>query len=188
MIIESLRLFYHIPCFKCCVCGIQLGNGSAGADVRVRNHKLHCHNCYSNDEGEPQTWLDTLAWVMCLFVFTSYISLMSNHSRNLTASQAQHCCEGSEKNQQQTKMCEILASLHPLLHIQVCNPSLYYVSFKLSLFNLQGWNSAKYSISAQGDRWSVAVSGAKSLRHVTPTGHVTTHILYCYKSVVLSVI
>ncbi|KAK4318828.1 hypothetical protein Pmani_010194 [Petrolisthes manimaculis] len=52
MIIESLRLFYHIPCFKCCVCGIQLGNGSAGADVRVRNHKLHCHNCYSNDEGE----------------------------------------------------------------------------------------------------------------------------------------
>ncbi|XP_068202528.1 LIM and calponin homology domains-containing protein 1-like isoform X4 [Palaemon carinicauda] len=51
MIIESLRLFYHIPCFKCCVCGIQLGNGSAGADVRVRNHKLHCHNCYSNDEG-----------------------------------------------------------------------------------------------------------------------------------------
>ncbi|ROT85126.1 hypothetical protein C7M84_021235 [Penaeus vannamei] len=34
MIIESLRLFYHIPCFKCCVCGIQLGNGSAGADVR----------------------------------------------------------------------------------------------------------------------------------------------------------
>ena len=51
MIIESLRLFYHIPCFKCCVCGIQLGNGTAGADVRVRNHKLHCHNCYSNDEG-----------------------------------------------------------------------------------------------------------------------------------------
>ncbi|RXG54543.1 LIM domain only protein 7 [Armadillidium vulgare] len=52
MIIESLRLFYHIPCFKCCVCGIQLGNGTSGADVRVRNHKLHCHNCYSNDEGK----------------------------------------------------------------------------------------------------------------------------------------
>ena len=51
MIIESLRLFYHIPCFVCCVCGMQLGNGMAGADVRVRNHALHCHNCYSNDQG-----------------------------------------------------------------------------------------------------------------------------------------
>ena len=52
MIIESLRLFYHIPCFVCCVCGVQLGNGEAGADVRVRNHALHCQNCYSNDKGK----------------------------------------------------------------------------------------------------------------------------------------
>lgn len=51
MIIESLRLFYHIACFQCCVCSVQLGNGSAGTDVRVRNNKLHCQNCYSNDEG-----------------------------------------------------------------------------------------------------------------------------------------
>uniref|UniRef100_T1IPJ8 LIM zinc-binding domain-containing protein n=1 Tax=Strigamia maritima TaxID=126957 RepID=T1IPJ8_STRMM len=51
MIIESLQLFYHIHCFKCCVCHVQLGNGLSGADVRVRNQKLHCHNCYSNDEG-----------------------------------------------------------------------------------------------------------------------------------------
>ena len=51
MIIESLRLFYHLRCFKCCVCHVQLGNGSAGTDVRVRNNKLHCQNCYSNDEG-----------------------------------------------------------------------------------------------------------------------------------------
>lgn len=51
MIIESLRLFYHIRCFKCCVCSIQLGNGEQGTDVRVRNNRLHCHNCYSNDEG-----------------------------------------------------------------------------------------------------------------------------------------
>ena len=29
----------------------QLGNGTAGTDVRVRNNKLHCQNCYSNDEG-----------------------------------------------------------------------------------------------------------------------------------------
>ncbi|KAG1664446.1 LIM and calponin y domains-containing protein 1 [Nymphon striatum] len=51
MIIESLKLFYHIKCFRCSVCQVQLGNGSCGADVRVRNHKLHCQNCYSNDEG-----------------------------------------------------------------------------------------------------------------------------------------
>jgi len=51
MIIESLRLFYHLRCFQCCVCHVQLGNGSAGTDVRVRNNKLHCQNCYSNDEG-----------------------------------------------------------------------------------------------------------------------------------------
>ena len=52
MIIESLRLFYHLRCFQCCVCHVQLGNGSAGTDVRVRNNRLHCQNCYSNDEGE----------------------------------------------------------------------------------------------------------------------------------------
>ncbi|XP_065202004.1 uncharacterized protein DDB_G0283357 isoform X2 [Planococcus citri] len=50
MIIESLRLFYHIDCFKCCVCCVQLGDGLMGTDVRVRNDKLHCHSCYSNDE------------------------------------------------------------------------------------------------------------------------------------------
>ena len=52
MIIESLRLYYHLKCFQCCVCHIQLGNGSTGTDVRVRNNKLHCQNCYSNDEGK----------------------------------------------------------------------------------------------------------------------------------------
>merc|ERR1719270_2827462 len=51
MIIESLKLFYHIRCFKCCVCSIKLGNGETGTDVRVRNNRLHCQNCYSNDEG-----------------------------------------------------------------------------------------------------------------------------------------
>lgn len=51
MIIESLQLFYHIDCFKCCVCCIQLGDGLNGTDVRVRNNKLHCHNCYSSDDG-----------------------------------------------------------------------------------------------------------------------------------------
>lgn len=51
MIIESLRLFYHMECFKCCVCHMRLGDGLMGTDVRVRNHKLHCHNCYSSDDG-----------------------------------------------------------------------------------------------------------------------------------------
>ncbi|XP_053209239.1 putative uncharacterized protein DDB_G0271606 isoform X2 [Panonychus citri] len=51
MVIETLALYYHINCFRCSVCHIQLGNGTCGTDVRVRNHKLHCHNCYSNDEA-----------------------------------------------------------------------------------------------------------------------------------------
>jgi len=53
MVIESLGLYYHVQCFHCCVCRTQLGNGSEGADVRVRVDKLHCRNCYSNDEGTP---------------------------------------------------------------------------------------------------------------------------------------
>jgi hypothetical protein len=51
MVIESLGLYYHVQCFRCCVCHSTLGNGSRGADVRVRVNKLHCRNCYSNDEG-----------------------------------------------------------------------------------------------------------------------------------------
>ena len=51
MVIESLGLYYHVQCFRCCVCHSTLGNGSQGADVRVRVNKLHCRNCYSNDEG-----------------------------------------------------------------------------------------------------------------------------------------
>lgn len=52
MVIESLGLYYHVQCFKCCVCHTTLGNGVQGADVRVRVDKLHCRNCYSNDEGK----------------------------------------------------------------------------------------------------------------------------------------
>ncbi|XP_041357084.1 LIM and calponin homology domains-containing protein 1-like isoform X2 [Gigantopelta aegis] len=51
MIIESLGLYYHVQCFRCCVCHTPLGSGNEGADVRVRVNKLHCPNCYSNDEG-----------------------------------------------------------------------------------------------------------------------------------------
>ncbi|KAK8785105.1 hypothetical protein V5799_008529 [Amblyomma americanum] len=51
MVIESLQLLYHLACFRCCVCQAPLGNGLCGTDVRVRNTKLHCTDCYSNDEA-----------------------------------------------------------------------------------------------------------------------------------------
>ncbi|XP_045779337.1 LIM domain only protein 7 isoform X2 [Maniola jurtina] len=51
MIIESLSLCYHVWCFTCAVCGAALGDGRAGADVRVRARRLHCHHCYSSDDG-----------------------------------------------------------------------------------------------------------------------------------------
>lgn len=51
MIIESLNCFYHLQCFQCVVCGHSLGSGVEGTDVRVRAGKLHCNQCYSNDEG-----------------------------------------------------------------------------------------------------------------------------------------
>ncbi|XP_047508444.1 LIM domain only protein 7 isoform X2 [Pieris napi] len=52
MIIESLSLCYHVWCFTCAVCGGALGDGRAGADVRVRHNRLHCHHCYSTDDGD----------------------------------------------------------------------------------------------------------------------------------------
>ncbi|CAB3238064.1 unnamed protein product [Arctia plantaginis] len=51
MIIESLSLCYHVRCFTCAVCGAALGDGRAGADVRVRHARLHCQHCYSSDDG-----------------------------------------------------------------------------------------------------------------------------------------
>lgn len=52
MIIENLGLFYHIGCFKCSVCHTPISDGNIhGTDVRVRNSRLHCHNCFSNEEG-----------------------------------------------------------------------------------------------------------------------------------------
>uniref|UniRef100_A0AC34QGY6 LIM zinc-binding domain-containing protein n=1 Tax=Panagrolaimus sp. JU765 TaxID=591449 RepID=A0AC34QGY6_9BILA len=50
MIIEALGLFYHINCFRCHVCDRALGSGSQTTDVRVRDGKLHCEKCYSNEE------------------------------------------------------------------------------------------------------------------------------------------
>uniref|UniRef100_A0AC35U0X2 PDZ domain-containing protein n=1 Tax=Rhabditophanes sp. KR3021 TaxID=114890 RepID=A0AC35U0X2_9BILA len=46
MIIESLGLHFHLSCFRCQTCSTALGNGTKGADVRVRDNKLFCQNCY----------------------------------------------------------------------------------------------------------------------------------------------
>uniref|UniRef100_A0A7E4ZQN1 LIM zinc-binding domain-containing protein n=1 Tax=Panagrellus redivivus TaxID=6233 RepID=A0A7E4ZQN1_PANRE len=50
MIIEALGLFYHINCFRCHVCDKSLGSGTHTTDVRVRDGKLHCEKCYSNED------------------------------------------------------------------------------------------------------------------------------------------
>lgn len=52
MIIENLGLFFHLDCFKCSVCQAAISDGNIqGTDVRVRNNRLHCKNCFSNEEG-----------------------------------------------------------------------------------------------------------------------------------------
>ncbi|KAL1261421.1 hypothetical protein QQF64_006686, partial [Cirrhinus molitorella] len=57
MIIETLSLYFHIQCFKCGICKGQLGDTSAGTDVRIRNGLLNCHQCYicSRSAGLPTT-------------------------------------------------------------------------------------------------------------------------------------
>ncbi|XP_030587013.1 LIM and calponin homology domains-containing protein 1-like isoform X2 [Archocentrus centrarchus] len=57
MIIDTLGLFFHIQCFKCGRCGGQLGDATAGTDVRIRNGLLSCHECYiaSRGRGQPTT-------------------------------------------------------------------------------------------------------------------------------------
>ncbi|XP_030643549.1 LIM and calponin homology domains-containing protein 1a [Chanos chanos] len=57
MIIESLGLYFHIQCFKCGICKGLLGDTSTGADVRIRNGLLNCHECYikSRASGQPTT-------------------------------------------------------------------------------------------------------------------------------------
>ncbi|XP_053188538.1 LIM and calponin homology domains-containing protein 1a isoform X1 [Scomber japonicus] len=57
MIIDTLGLFFHMQCFKCGVCEGQLGDATAGTDVRIRNGLLSCHDCYiaSRGRGQPTT-------------------------------------------------------------------------------------------------------------------------------------
>jgi F-box protein 20 len=52
MVIESLGLYYHIECFRCFVCNIPLSSSHEGTDVRVRNNRLHCQNCFSDENGK----------------------------------------------------------------------------------------------------------------------------------------
>uniref|UniRef100_A0A3B4E0K4 LIM domain 7a n=1 Tax=Pygocentrus nattereri TaxID=42514 RepID=A0A3B4E0K4_PYGNA len=54
MIIESLGLCYHLPCFKCIECKADLGGSEAGAEVRIRNKQLYCNSCYTRvKNGQP---------------------------------------------------------------------------------------------------------------------------------------
>ncbi|XP_041885587.1 LIM domain only protein 7 isoform X14 [Corvus kubaryi] len=54
MIIESLGLCYHLHCFKCVACGCDLGGSRSGAEVRIRNNKLFCNDCYIRFKtGQP---------------------------------------------------------------------------------------------------------------------------------------
>ncbi|XP_072320079.1 uncharacterized protein [Eucyclogobius newberryi] len=57
MIIDTLGLFFHMQCFKCGVCEGQLGDATAGTDVRIRSGQLSCHECYiaSRGRGQPTT-------------------------------------------------------------------------------------------------------------------------------------
>ena len=52
MVIESLGLYYHMECFRCYVCHIPLSSSLEGIDVRIRNHRLHCQNCFSDERGK----------------------------------------------------------------------------------------------------------------------------------------
>ncbi|CDS40305.1 Zinc finger LIM type [Echinococcus multilocularis] len=46
MIIEQLSLFYHLSCFVCARCGIQLSDGQSETSVRIRNGLIYCYICY----------------------------------------------------------------------------------------------------------------------------------------------
>jgi F-box protein 20 len=68
MVIESLGLYYHIECFRCFVCNIPLSSSLEGTDVRIRSNRLHCQNCFSDENGEK----------ILLLYFISYDQHMRN--------------------------------------------------------------------------------------------------------------
>ncbi|TNN17652.1 LIM and calponin homology domains-containing protein isoform 3 [Schistosoma japonicum] len=49
MVIESLNLYYHLPCFVCARCGVALGDGLSDVEVRVRRNSLYCSKCHSKN-------------------------------------------------------------------------------------------------------------------------------------------
>ncbi len=46
MIVEQLSLFYHLSCFVCSRCGIQLSDGQNETAVRIKNGLVYCYICY----------------------------------------------------------------------------------------------------------------------------------------------
>lgn len=63
MIIEQLNLFYHLSCFVCARCGIQLSDGQNETSVRISNGLIYCYICYhrlrkplsNKDKNKPRT-------------------------------------------------------------------------------------------------------------------------------------
>nr|VZI08251.1 unnamed protein product [Spirometra erinaceieuropaei] len=56
MIVEKLSLFYHLACFVCARCGMQLSDGQNETAVRVRNGLIYCYVCYhkTNVKDNPK--------------------------------------------------------------------------------------------------------------------------------------
>ncbi|KPP70745.1 hypothetical protein Z043_110398 [Scleropages formosus] len=54
MVIESLGLCFHLPCFKCVECKCDLGGSQLGAEVRIRNKQLYCSSCYVELKSEKE--------------------------------------------------------------------------------------------------------------------------------------
>ncbi|XP_071374080.1 LIM and calponin homology domains-containing protein 1-like [Centroberyx affinis] len=78
MIIDTLGLFFHLQCFKCGVCDGQLGDTSAGTDVRIRNGLLSCHECYiASRESELNFSLLSLSLCRCLYLELEVISSLT---------------------------------------------------------------------------------------------------------------
>uniref|UniRef100_UPI003AAFC666 uncharacterized protein n=1 Tax=Centroberyx gerrardi TaxID=166262 RepID=UPI003AAFC666 len=76
MIIDTLGLFFHLQCFKCGVCDGQLGDTSAGTDVRIRNGLLSCHECYIASR-ESELNFSLLSLCRCLYLELEVISSLT---------------------------------------------------------------------------------------------------------------
>lgn len=114
---------------------IQLGNGETGTDVRVRNNRLHCQNCYSNDEGkqfQPN----------CLGGSTLLISLISTNF--LLTCFAHHTLFLSYF---------YLNGDFSFFRFKVHFLSVFH-SLLIHLMHFQVWNSAKFRAQSQSIQYS----------------------------------